>query len=58
MENRSEILRDKTRIILVDDDDLFRESLQQNLSDAGFDAMGFGNGGAAVAGADAHEGVR
>ena len=48
MENRSEIARDKTRIILVDDDDLFRESLQQNLSDAGFDALGFGTGGAAL----------
>ena len=48
MENRSEITRDRTRIILVDDDDLFRESLQQNLADAGFDALGFGNGGAAI----------
>lgn len=32
----------------MDDDDLFRESLQQNLADAGFDALGFGNGGAAI----------
>lgn len=48
MQNHSEIARDKTRIILVDDDDLFRESLQQNLADAGFEAVGFGTGGAAI----------
>ena len=48
MQNLSEAARDKTRIILVDDDDLFRESLQQNLADAGFDAVGFGTGGAAI----------
>lgn len=48
MENLSELAQDKTRIVLVDDDDLFRESLQQNLADAGFDAVGFGDGGAAI----------
>jgi two-component system response regulator ChvI len=30
--------------VLVDDDDLFRESLERNLVDAGFDVVGFGDG--------------
>lgn len=37
-----------TRIILVDDDDLFRESLYQNLTDAGFDVVTFSDGPAAL----------
>lgn len=32
------------RILLVDDDDLFRESLEQNLTDAGFDIHSFSDG--------------
>jgi two-component system, OmpR family, response regulator ChvI len=39
---------DHTRIILVDDDDLFRESLYQNLTDAGFDVVTFSDGPAAL----------
>ena len=39
----------RTRIILIDDDDLFRESLQQNLTDAGFHVTGFRDGPAALA---------
>lgn len=35
---------DETRILLVDDDDLFRESLEQNLIDAGFAVSGFADG--------------
>ena len=31
-------------ILVVDDDDLFRESLQQNLIDAGYDAITFADG--------------
>jgi two-component system response regulator ChvI len=38
----------RTRIILIDDDDLFRESLQQNLTDAGFQVTGFRDGRAAL----------
>ena len=37
------------RVVLVDDDDLFRESLGQNLSDAGFEVRDFGSGEAALA---------
>ena len=37
------------RVVLVDDDDLFRESLGQNLSDAGFAVRDFGSGEAALA---------
>lgn len=36
------------RVVLVDDDDLFRESLGQNLSDAGFEVRAFGSGEAAL----------
>lgn len=36
------------RIVLVDDDELFRESLEQNLTDAGFDIVAFGDGPAAL----------
>lgn len=32
------------RIVIVDDDDLFRESLEQNLSDAGFQIVSFPDG--------------
>jgi two-component system, OmpR family, response regulator ChvI len=39
----------RTRIVLVDDDALFLESLGQNLRDAGYDATGFDNGAAAEA---------
>jgi two-component system response regulator ChvI len=35
-------------IVLVDDDDLFRESLSQNLSDAGFGTKSFSDGPAAL----------
>jgi len=37
-----------TRVVLVDDDDLFRESLERNLVDAGFDVVGFGDGMSAL----------
>ena len=36
------------RVVLVDDDDLFRESLGQNLSDAGFNVRDFGSGEVAL----------
>lgn len=32
------------RVLVVDDDGLFRESLQQNLAEAGFDVAGFADG--------------
>ncbi|HLF59115.1 MAG TPA: response regulator transcription factor [Alphaproteobacteria bacterium] len=48
MPNSDEISRKGTRIILVDDDDLFRESLQQNLTDSGFAVTGFREGAAAL----------
>lgn len=38
----------RTRILVVDDDDLFRESLQQNLTDAGFEVTGFADGRPAI----------
>ncbi len=38
----------RARVVLVDDDDLFRESLGQNLSDAGFDVRDFGSGESAL----------
>jgi two-component system response regulator ChvI len=44
---QSEQLR--RRAVVVDDDEMFRESLLQNLSDAGFAAMVFGEGPAAIA---------
>ena len=44
---QSEQLR--RRAVVVDDDEMFRESLQQNLSDAGFAATAFGEGTAAIA---------
>jgi len=40
---------DKTHVLLVDDDDLFRESLEQNLIDAGFAVSGFADGPAVLA---------
>lgn len=36
-------------IILIDDDDLFRESLSYNLSDVGFAVRDYGDGDAALA---------
>lgn len=38
------------RILLVDDDDMFRESLIQNLSDAGFGTQAYGDGPSALRG--------
>ncbi len=37
-----------TAVVLVDDDDLFRESLGRNLSDAGYNVRDFARGGAAL----------
>jgi len=37
------------QVVIVDDDDLFRESLTQNLLDTGYAANGFGDGPAALA---------
>lgn len=37
-----------TKVVLVDDDELFRESLGQNLTDAGFEVVDFGEGPAAL----------
>lgn len=48
MPNSSDPVIQRTRIILVDDDELFRESLQENLTDAGFEVTGFGEGQAAL----------
>lgn len=48
MSSNGEAGKARTRIILVDDDGLFRESLQQNLTDAGFDVRGFGDGRAVL----------
>lgn len=39
----------RARIVLVDDNDLFRESLTLNLTEAGFDVHAFASGEAAVA---------
>jgi len=39
----------KTRVAIVDDDDLFRESLETNLVDAGFDVVTFAEGASALA---------
>src|SRR5262252_10747162 len=36
------------QILIVDDDGMFRESLVQNLSDAGYVTIGFGDGPAAL----------
>lgn len=33
-----------TRVVVVDDDDLFRESIERNLTDAGFDVSSFARG--------------
>lgn len=38
----------KTRVAIVDDDDLFRESLETNLVDAGFDVVTFSEGASAL----------
>jgi two-component system, OmpR family, response regulator ChvI len=38
----------KTRVAIVDDDDLFRESLETNLVDAGFDVVTFPEGASAL----------
>jgi len=46
--SNGDVMGDHTRIILVDDDDLFRESLFQNLTDAGFDVVTFSDGPAAL----------
>lgn len=48
MASNGDVMSDHTRIILVDDDDLFRESLYQNLTDAGFDVVTFSDGPAAL----------
>ena len=48
MASNGDVMGDHTRIILVDDDDLFRESLFQNLTDAGFDVVTFSDGPAAL----------
>lgn len=37
-----------TAVVLVDDDDLFRESLGRNLADAGYEVRDFGRGAAAL----------
>lgn len=39
---------ERTRVVLVDDDDLFRESVSQNLAEAGYDVRGFAEGGRAI----------
>jgi two-component system response regulator ChvI len=38
----------RSRVVLVDDDELFRESLGQNLVDAGYEVVSFGSGEAAL----------
>ena len=48
MPSSSDSMAGLTRIIVVDDDDLFRESLQQNLTDAGFEVTGFNDGRPAI----------
>ncbi|NKB19662.1 MAG: response regulator [Alphaproteobacteria bacterium] len=40
---------DLVRVLVVDDDELFRESLQQNLIDTGFDSWAFGDGPSVLA---------
>jgi two-component system response regulator ChvI len=44
----AEVMTD-TRVAIVDDDDLFRESLETNLVDAGFDVVTFAEGASALA---------
>ncbi len=41
--------RPSGHIVIVDDDDMFRESLVQNLSDAGFETTAFSEGVGALA---------
>jgi len=40
----ADAVRAQPRVFVVDDDDLFRESIEQNLIDAGFVVVGFPNG--------------
>lgn len=49
MTNLAEQAAPRGRIVLVDDDELFRESLGQNLVDAGFEVVSFGAGEPALA---------
>lgn len=49
MSNLAEEASPRGRVVLVDDDELFRESLGQNLVDAGFDVVSFGSGEPALA---------
>ena len=49
MSNLAEQAASRGRVVLVDDDELFRESLGQNLIDAGFEVVSFGAGEAALA---------
>ncbi len=42
------LVRPQTRIVIVDDDDLFRESLGLNLAEAGFDVIDFAGGEGAL----------
>lgn len=49
MSSIAELAAPRARIVLVDDDELFRESLGQNLIDAGFEVVSFGGGEAALA---------
>ena len=42
------VVEDRKRLVVVDDDDLFRESLVQNLSDSGFDVVGYRDGRSAL----------
>src|SRR5687768_16768756 len=44
MENDNQNHVEKTHILVVDDDSLLRESLEQNLVDAGFSVTGFSAG--------------
>lgn len=46
---KREVVDRAIRVVVVDDDDLFRESLEQNLIDAGFTVTGFGDGTSALA---------
>ena len=49
MQTVSQLADDSLSVVIVDDDELFRESLAQNLSDAGFRVTDFDNGPAALA---------
>lgn len=49
MSNASEATPSRACVVLVDDDDLFRESLGENLSDAGFEVLAFSGGEPALA---------